>query len=58
MRVACLFSGGKDSVFALYKAVQAGHKVSCLITIKPKRNDSYMFHLPNIEFAEVPSGNA
>ena len=52
MRLACLFSGGKDSVFALYKAVQAGHKVSCLITMKSRKTDSYMFHIPNIEFAK------
>ena len=53
MRVASLFSGGKDSVFALYKALQDGHEVSCLITIKSKRTDSYMFHIPNIEFAKL-----
>jgi len=53
MRLACLFSGGKDSVFALYKAVQEGHKVSCLITIQSERNDSYMFHIPNIELAKL-----
>ncbi len=53
MRIAALFSGGKDSVFALYKAVQKGHKVVCLITIKSKRTDSYMFHIPNIEFAKL-----
>ena len=53
MRVASLFSGGKDSVFALYKALQEEHEVSCLITIKSKRTDSYMFHIPNIEFAEL-----
>ena len=53
MKIASLFSGGKDSVFALYKAVQAGYEVACLITIKSKRTDSYMFHIPNIEFAEL-----
>lgn len=51
--LASLFSGGKDSVFALYRAVQKGHKVSCLITIKPDKADSYMFHIPNIEFAKL-----
>ncbi|MBU1204613.1 MAG: diphthine--ammonia ligase [Nanoarchaeota archaeon] len=53
MKFASLFSGGKDSVFALYKAVQAGYKVVCLITIKSKRTDSYMFHIPNIELAKL-----
>jgi len=53
MRVASLFSGGKDSVFALYKTLQEGHEVTCLITIKSERTDSYMFHIPNIEFAKL-----
>ena len=56
MKIASLFSGGKDSVFALYKALQEGHEVACLITIKSKRTDSYMFHIPNIEFAKLQSG--
>ncbi len=56
MKIASLFSGGKDSVFALYKAVQKGYEVACLITIKSKRTDSYMFHIPNIEFAKLQSG--
>jgi asparagine synthase (glutamine-hydrolysing) len=55
MRLASLFSGGKDSAFALYKAMQKGHKVSCLITIKSRKNDSYMFHIPNIELAKLQS---
>jgi len=53
MRIASLFSGGKDSVFAVYKAVQAGYEVVFLITIKSKRTDSYMFHIPNIELAKL-----
>ncbi len=55
MKIASLFSGGKDSVFALYKALQEGYEIACLITIKSKRTDSYMFHIPNIEFAELQS---
>lgn len=50
MKIASLFSGGKDSVFALHKVM---HEVACLITIKSKRTDSYMFHIPNIELAKL-----
>lgn len=50
MNLASLFSGGKDSTFALYWALNNGHKVSCLITLIPERNDSYMFQVPNVEF--------
>jgi len=48
-----LFSGGKDSVFALYKAIESGVKISGLLVIKSKNPDSYMFHTPNISLAEV-----
>ena len=52
MRIASLFSGGKDSVFALYKAIKQGHDISCIVIIKSKKDDSYMFHIPNIDFAK------
>ena len=56
MRIAALFSGGKDSTFALYWAIKKGHEVKCLMTLSPKRKDSYMFHFPNIEFAKYQAG--
>jgi ABC transporter with metal-binding/Fe-S-binding domain ATP-binding protein len=43
-----LFSGGKDSVLALYKVLEEGHEVKTLITISSKNPESYMFHVPNI----------
>lgn len=52
MKLACLFSGGKDSTYALFKALQEGHEIVSLVTMKSKRSDSYMFHLPNIELTE------
>ncbi len=55
MKIASLFSGGKDSAFALYKAVQKGDEAVCLITINSKRADSYMFHIPNIKLAKLQS---
>jgi len=53
MKIACLFSGGKDSTYALYNAIQEEHSVECLVAIKSKRRDSWMFHTPNIEYVEV-----
>ncbi|HVX02023.1 MAG TPA: diphthine--ammonia ligase [Nitrososphaera sp.] len=47
MRLAALFSGGKDSTFAIYRARQAGHSVECLITMHPAADDSALFHYPN-----------
>lgn len=48
MKVGVLFSGGKDSCFALFKAEQY-HDVVCLITLVSENPESYMFHVPNIE---------
>jgi asparagine synthase (glutamine-hydrolysing) len=53
MRIAALISGGKDSLFAAYKALKQGNKLKCLISIKAKRKDSYMFHIPNIELTKL-----
>lgn len=52
MKVAILFSGGKDSVYAAYLAKQAGNELVCAIVIKSENQDSYMFHTPSIEKAE------
>jgi diphthine-ammonia ligase len=55
MKLAALISGGKDSSFAIYKALQEGHSVTDLITIKPANEDSYMFHSANIHLTEMIS---
>tara|TARA_Y100000034_G_scaffold127479_1_gene180311 strand:+ start:680 stop:1336 length:657 start_codon:yes stop_codon:yes gene_type:complete len=51
MRAAVLFSGGKDSTFALFKEIK-NHEIKCLISLFPERSDSYMFHYPNIELVK------
>ena len=55
MRLAALVTGGKDSVLALYRAQQMGHTIEVLATMIPKRDDSYMFHFPNIHLTELLS---
>ncbi len=52
MKLALLFSGGKDSTMAAYLAKQAGHELVCLISIISENPDSYMFHTPNIKLTE------
>jgi diphthine-ammonia ligase len=47
VRLAALYSGGKDSTFAVYLAKDAGHEVVCLITMHPVAADSPLFHYPN-----------
>jgi len=48
MKLVALYSGGKDSTFAIYKARQEGHEIIYLATIHSKNPDSYMYHTPNI----------
>ncbi|MCC7552489.1 diphthine--ammonia ligase [Candidatus Micrarchaeota archaeon] len=51
IKVGALISTGKDSLFAMYKMMKKGYEISCLMTIKSKNEDSYMFHTPTIELA-------
>lgn len=53
MRLAALYSGGKDSTYAITKALEMGHTVDFLVTIAPKSSDSYMFHYPCIELTKL-----
>ena len=48
MKLASLFSGGKDSTYAMYKAKQDGHSIECLISAFPKSDESHLLHYPNI----------
>ena len=55
MKLAALFSGGKDSTYSIYKARQMGHDVKCLITLFPKSPNSHLLHFPNIQLTELQS---
>ena len=45
-----LFSGGKDSSWALYRALENDYPVERLVTVHPE-GDSYMYHVPTTELA-------
>ena len=47
-----LFSGGKDSSWALYRAEREGLPVSRLLTVHPE-GDSYMYHTPATRLASL-----
>ena len=47
-----LFSGGKDSSWALYRALEDGLNVERLLTVHPA-GDSYMYHVPATNLAEL-----
>jgi ABC transporter with metal-binding/Fe-S-binding domain ATP-binding protein len=48
MKAGVLFSGGKDSTFAIYLAKKNNIEISCLISLFSKNKESYMFHTPSI----------
>jgi ABC transporter with metal-binding/Fe-S-binding domain ATP-binding protein len=53
LKVAVLFSGGKDSTFALWCAQMLGWDVSTLVTVFPKSEDSWMFHYPALRWTRL-----
>jgi len=53
MKVASLFSGGKDSAFALWYAQMQGWDVTTLVTVLPESNESWMFHYPALEWTQL-----
>jgi len=53
LKAAALFSGGKDSLFALWTAIHQGYEVSCLITFIPESLESWLFHYPAVRFATL-----
>ena len=48
MKLAALFSGGKDSTFAMYLAKKEGDDVTCLVTVFPLSDESKFLHYPNL----------
>ncbi len=53
MRLAVIFSGGKDSTYALIKSMEEGHEIKYLVTLFPHRQDSWMFHHSCIELTKL-----
>jgi ABC transporter with metal-binding/Fe-S-binding domain ATP-binding protein len=53
MRLAAIFSGGKDSTYALYTTMKQGHEIKYLFTMFPEREDSWMFHHPCVELTKL-----
>ena len=53
MRLASLYSGGKDSTFSLYLAEQMGHDVPYLVNVVPEDAASWIFHTPNLSLVPL-----
>jgi ABC transporter with metal-binding/Fe-S-binding domain ATP-binding protein len=53
MRVAALFSGGKDSTYAAKLAEDEGNDVAYLVSIRSNNPNSYMFHSVNQHITDL-----
>lgn len=53
MRLVALCSGGKDSSFALWLAMEGGHEIARIVAMVPRREDSWMFHTHNINLVDL-----
>lgn len=49
MNIAILYSGGKDSTYAIETAIKKGWKISYLLSVKPTRTDCYLYHYATVE---------
>lgn len=55
MGYVALVSGGKDSTFALYEALENGIQVERLVAIKARNPESYLYHTRNIHLVTLLS---
>ena len=53
MKLGVLFSGGKDSTYAVWLARKQGYEIACLISLVSLNKNSYMFHTPSISSTEI-----
>mgnify|MGYP001772766295 CR=1 FL=1 len=54
-KLAALFSGGKDSTYAIYCLEKRGYRVEYLLTVYPRSANSLYFHYPNIHLTRLQS---
>ena len=57
MKLAALFSGGKDSTYSIYKSKNEGHSIECLVTVVPKSEESMLLHYPNLPITKLLSSS-
>ncbi len=55
MKLGSLFSGGKDSTYAIYLAQKQGHQVACLLSVFTKSEESHLLHYPNMQWTKLQS---
>jgi len=55
MKLASLFSGGKDSMYAIDLAQKQGHQITCLLSVFVKSDESHLLHYPNLQWTKLQS---
>jgi diphthine-ammonia ligase len=55
MKLASLFSGGKDSTYAIHLAQKQGHEITCLLSVFAKSDESHLLHHPNLHWTKLQS---
>lgn len=55
MKLASLFSGGKDSTYSIFLAKKQGHEIKCLLSVFPKSDESHLLHHPNLQWTHLQS---
>ncbi len=53
MKVAVLFSGGKDSTLAVKHCIDQGWEIASLISVKPRNEEAYLWHYPTVELCKL-----
>ena len=52
MDIAILYSGGKDSTYAIEYCKNKNWNIKYLISIKPDRTDCYLYHFATVELTK------
>ncbi len=55
MKLAALFSGGKDSTYSIFLAKKQDHEIKCLLSVFPKSDESHLLHYPNLQWTHLQS---
>ncbi len=57
MDVAVMYSGGKDSTYAIQHALDKRWNIKYIISVKPTRKDCYLFHYATVEHTKELAKN-
>ena len=53
MNVAVMFSGGKDSCYAIKYCIDKGWNIEALIAVKPVSDEAYLWHYATVELTKL-----